>query len=51
MQGYPVPTCDWYLAIRAGRATHRQASRARQGYRVTATIYSKEQSYRVTTTK
>jgi hypothetical protein len=54
IRGYPVPTGDWYLAIRARRARTRRVDHARHaqlGYRVTVTIHSKEQSYRVTTTK
>jgi hypothetical protein len=50
-QGYRVTTSDWYLAIRARRATPNISTMPARDYRVTSTIYSSEQGYRVTTTK
>jgi len=52
--GYRVTTSDWYLAIRARRATPTiptQPAMPARDYRVTSTIYSSKQGYRVTTTK
>jgi len=52
--GYRVTTGDWYLAIRARRATPTtptQPAMPARDYRVTSTIYSSKQGYRVTTTK
>lgn len=51
MRGYRVTTGDWYLAIRARRATPTTSTMPARDYRVTSTIYSSKQGYRVTTTK